>query len=39
MIDRHYKELVKPEAARAWFDVRPPAGRKYIPFPQKLATN
>lgn len=33
MIDRHYRELVDPEEAAQWFNVRPPTKPGIIPIP------
>jgi integrase len=38
MIERHYKQLVTADAAKAWFAVQPPTGEKIIQMPgQALA--
>jgi integrase len=37
MVFRHYRELVKPEAARAWFAVAPEAPANVLPMPKEAA--
>jgi integrase len=37
MVFRHYRELVKPDAAKVWFDVRPESADNVLPMPAAVS--
>jgi hypothetical protein len=37
MVFKHYRELVKPEAAKAWFATTPKAPANIVPMAQEAA--